>query len=245
MLFARGTSVVEIKDLRFAYPDGTRALNGVTLEVGKGEALGLIGSNGAGKSTLLLHLNGILRGEGQVRILGMEVTEKNAPQLRSLVGIVFQDPENQLFMPTVYDDVGFGPLHLGLGKAEVDDSVRRALTAVDMLGFIQRTPHHLSIGEKKRIAIATVLSMDPEILVLDEPSSNLDPRHRRELMNLLGRLPMTKIIASHDLDFISRTCTRVALLDAGSVMAAGGVAEILGDQTLMERFGMLEPEVSV
>ena len=241
MLFARGTSVVEIKDLRFAYPDGTRALNGVTLEVGKGEALGLIGSNGAGKSTLLLHLNGILRGEGQVRILGMEVTEKNAPQLRSLVGIVFQDPENQLFMPTVYDDVGFGPLHLGLGKAEVDDSVRRALTAVDMLGFIQRTPHHLSIGEKKRIAIATVLSMDPEILVLDEPSSNLDPRHRRELMNLLGRLPMTKIIASHDLDFISRTCTRVALLDAGSVMAAGGVAEILGDQTLMERFGMLEP----
>lgn len=234
-------SVVEIKDLRFAYPDGTRALNGVTLEVGKGEALGLIGSNGAGKSTLLLHLNGILRGEGQVRILGMEVTEKNAPQLRSLVGIVFQDPENQLFMPTVYDDVGFGPLHLGRGKAEVDDSVHRALEAVDMLGFIQRTPHHLSIGEKKRIAIATVLSMDPEILVLDEPSSNLDPRHRRELMELLGRLPMTKIIASHDLDFISRTCTRVALLDAGSVMAAGGVTEILGDRTLMERFGMLEP----
>jgi cobalt/nickel transport system ATP-binding protein len=245
VLFVRGTSVVEIKDLRFAYPDGTRALNGVTLEVGKGEALGLIGSNGAGKSTLLLHLNGILRGEGQVRILGVEVTEKNAPQLRSRVGIVFQDPENQLFMPTVYDDVGFGPLHLGRGKAEVDDSVRRALEAVDMLGFIQRTPHHLSIGEKKRIAIATVLSMDPEILVLDEPSSNLDPRHRRELMDLLRRLPMTKIIASHDLDFISRTCTRVALLDAGSVMAAGGVAEILGDRTLMERFGMLEPGETV
>lgn len=239
-----GKSVVEIRDLRFAYPDGTRALNGVTLEVGKGEALGLIGSNGAGKSTLLLHLNGILRGEGQVRILGMEVTEKNAPQLRSRVGMVFQDPENQLFMPTVYDDVGFGPLHLGRGKTEVDDSVRRALEAVDMLGFIQRTPHHLSIGEKKRIAIATVLSMDPEILVLDEPSSNLDPRHRRDLMALLGRLPMTQIIASHDLDFISRTCTRVALLDTGSVVVAGGVTEILGDRTLMGRFGMLEPGAS-
>jgi cobalt/nickel transport system ATP-binding protein len=236
-----GKLVIEIKDLRFAYPDGTRALNGVNLEVGKGEALGLIGSNGAGKSTLLLHLNGILRGEGQVLILGVEVTEKTAPQLRSRVGMVFQDPENQLFMPTVYDDVGFGPLHLGRGKAEVDDSVRRALKAVDMLSFIQRTPHHLSIGEKKRIAIATVLSMDPDILVLDEPSSNLDPRHRRDLMELLGKLPMTKIIASHDLDFIARTCTRVALLDAGAVMAAGDVKEILGDQTLMERFGMLEP----
>jgi cobalt/nickel transport system ATP-binding protein len=236
-----GISVVEIKDLRYAYPDGTLALNGVTLEVGKGEALGLIGSNGAGKSTLLLHLNGILRGEGHVRILGTEVTEKNAPQLRSRVGMVFQDPENQLFMPTVYDDVGFGPLHLGRGKAEVDDSVRRALEAVDMLGFIRRTPHHLSIGEKKRIAIATVLSMDPEILMLDEPSSNLDPRHRRDLMELLGRLAMTKIIASHDLDFISRTCTCVALLDAGAIIAAGGTEAILGDRALMGRFGMLEP----
>jgi cobalt/nickel transport system ATP-binding protein len=236
-----GASVVEIKDLRFAYPDGTRALNGVTLEVGKGEALGLIGSNGAGKSTLLLHLNGILRGAGRVRILDVEVTEKTAPQLRSRVGMVFQDPENQLFMPTVYDDVGFGPLHLGRPKDEVDGSVRRALAAVDMLGFIERTPHHLSIGEKKRIAIATVLSMDPEILVLDEPSSNLDPRHRRELMVLLGRLPMTKIIASHDLDFISRTCSRVALLDAGAIMAEGGTEAILGDSALMGRFGMLDP----
>lgn len=236
-----GISDVEIRGLRFAYPDGTRALNGVTLDIEKGEAFGLIGSNGAGKSTLLLHFNGILQGDGQVRILGMDVTEKNAPQLRSRVGMVFQDPDNQLFMPTVYDDVGFGPLHLGRKKAEVDDSVRRALEAVDMIGFIQRTPHHLSIGEKKRIAIATVLSMDPEMLVLDEPSSNLDPRHRRDLMALLGRLPMTKIIASHDLDFISRTCTSVALLDAGSVMAVGDVTEILGDRSLMERFGMLEP----
>jgi cobalt/nickel transport system ATP-binding protein len=239
-----GKSVIEIKDLRFAYPDGNRALNGVNLEVGRGEALGLIGSNGAGKSTLLLHLNGILRGKGQVHILGIDVTEKTAPQLRSRVGMVFQDPENQLFMPTVYDDVGFGPLHLGRGKAEVDDSVRRALAAVDMLDFIQRTPHHLSIGEKKRIAIATVLSMDPEILVLDEPSSNLDPRHRRDLMALLGKLPMTKIIASHDLDFISRTCTRVALLDGGAVMASGSIKEILDDRSLMERFGMLEAEAT-
>jgi cobalt/nickel transport system ATP-binding protein len=234
-------TVIDIKDLRFAYPDGTRALNGVTLKVAKGESLGLIGSNGAGKSTLLLHLNGILRGEGQVRILGLKVTEKNAPQLRSRVGMVFQDPENQLFMPTVYEDVGFGPLHLGRQKSEVDDSVRRALEAVDMLGFIRRTPHHLSIGEKKRIAIATVLSMDPEILVLDEPSSNLDPRHRRDLMELLGRLPMTKIIASHDLDFVSRTCTRVALLDGGAVVAEGSVTDVLGDRLVMERFGMIEP----
>ncbi|MBP8695098.1 MAG: ABC transporter ATP-binding protein [Syntrophobacterales bacterium] len=233
--------LIEIRDLRFAYPDGTRALQGVTLEVGRGETIGLIGSNGAGKSTLLLHLNGILRGEGRVRILGMEATEKNLPELRRRVGMVFQDPENQLFMPTVYDDVGFGPLHLGRPKGEVDDAVRRALAAVDMLAFIERTPHHLSIGEKKRIAIATVLSMDPEILVLDEPSSNLDPRHRRELMTLLERLSITKIIASHDLDFISRTCSRVALLDAGVILASGGTAAILGDRALMGRFGMLDP----
>lgn len=233
--------LIEIRDLRFAYPDGTRALQGVTLEVGRGETIGLIGSNGAGKSTLLLHLNGILRGEGRVRILGMEATEKNLPELRRRVGMVFQDPENQLFMPTVYDDVGFGPLHLGQPKGEVDDAVRRALAAVDMLAFIERTPHHLSIGEKKRIAIATVLSMDPEILVLDEPSSNLDPRHRRELMTLLERLSITKIIASHDLDFISRTCSRVALLDAGVILASGGTAAILGDRALMGRFGMLDP----
>lgn len=234
-------AVIEIRDLRFAYPDGTRALNGVTLEVEKGETLGLIGSNGAGKSTLLLHLNGILRGEGRVRILGMEATEVNLPELRRRVGMVFQDPENQLFMPTVYDDVGFGPLHMGRPKGEVDDAVRRALAAVDMMGFIERTPHHLSIGEKKRIAIATVLSMDPEILVLDEPSSNLDPRHRRELMVLLGRLPVTKIVASHDLGFIARTCGRVALLDAGTIRAAGDTAVILGNQVLMGRFGMLDP----
>lgn len=241
MLFARGTSVVEIKDLRFAYPDGTRALNGVTLEVGKGEALGLIGSNGAGKSTLLLHLNGILRGEGQVRILGVEVTEKNAPQLRSRVGIVFQDPENQLFMPTVYDDVGFGPLHLGRGKAEVDDSVRRALTAVDMLGFIQRTPHHLSIGEKKRIAIATVLSMSPAILALDEPSSGLDPRARRTLINLLKALPQTALISTHDVRMVQDLCPRTIIMDAGRVVADGPTMSILGDDTLLEAHGLERP----
>ncbi len=178
-----GEKAIEIRGLHFSYPDGNAALRGVDLEVARGESVGLIGCNGAGKSTLLLHLNGILRGSTPVRILGVEVSGKTLPLVRARVGMIFQDPDNQLFMPTVADDVGFGPVNMGMSAEEVDREVARALSQVDMLGFEGRSPHHMSIGEKKRVSIATVLSMSPEILALDEPSSNLDPRHRRDLIN--------------------------------------------------------------
>ncbi len=226
---------VEIKDLNYVYPDGTRALSHLDLHVFEGEAVGLIGPNGAGKSTLLLHLNGILRTDHQIRIFGLDITDNNLPMIRSRVGLVFQDPEHQLFMPTVFDDVGFGPVNMGMKKDDVVRSVQSALEEVDMLSFAERSSHHLSVGEKKRVAIATVLSMHPQILVLDEPSSNLDPKHRRELIHLLKKLTLTKIIATHDLDLVSEICTRVAILDKGRIVAAGPASAILQNKPLLAR----------
>ena len=226
---------VEIKDLNYSYPDGTRALSHLDLDIFEGEAVGLIGPNGAGKSTLLLHLNGILRTDHQIRIFGLDITDNNLPMIRSRVGLVFQDPEHQLFMPTVFDDVGFGPVNMGMKKDDVVRSVQSALEEVDMLSFAERSSHHLSVGEKKRVAIATVLSMHPQILVLDEPSSNLDPKHRRELINLLRKLTLTKIIATHDLDLVSEICTRVAILDKGRIVAAGPASAILQNKPLLAR----------
>jgi len=237
--------VVDIHNLHYSYPDGTAALCGINLEVFRGESLGLIGPNGAGKSTLLLHLNGILQGNGAVKILGQEVTEKSLPLIRGRVGLVFQDPENQLFMPTVFDDVGFGPINLGMKKTEVEDVIRRALEEVDMLPSLKRSSHHLSVGEKKRVAIATVLSMNPEILVLDEPSSNLDPRHRRELITLIMKLPLTKIIATHDLSLVAETCSRIVLLDEGRILRTGETGNILNDRPLLEGCGIIAPAVEV
>jgi len=234
-----GEKAIEIRGLHFSYPDGNAALRGVDLEVACGESVGLIGCNGAGKSTLLLHLNGILRGSTPVRILGVEVSGKTLPLIRARVGMIFQDPDNQLFMPTVADDVGFGPVNMGMSTEEVDREVARALSQVDMLGFEQRSPHHMSIGEKKRVSIATVLSMSPEILALDEPSSNLDPRHRRDLIQLLNSLKLTKIISTHDLDFVRSTCDRVAVMDKGKITAIGSAPEILGDQSLLEAAGIV------
>ncbi len=228
-------NAVEIKDLNHVYPDGTRALSHLDLHVFEGEAVGLIGPNGAGKSTLLLHLNGILRTDHQIRIFGLDITDNNLPMIRSRVGLVFQDPEHQLFMPTVFDDVGFGPVNMGMKKDDVVRSVQSALEEVDMLSFAERSSHHLSVGEKKRVAIATVLSMHPQILVLDEPSSNLDPKHRRELIHLLKKLTLTKIIATHDLDLVSEICTRVAILDKGRIVAAGPASAILQNKPLLAR----------
>jgi cobalt transport protein ATP-binding subunit len=219
--------MIGIHRLCYSYPDGTKALADIDLEVREGERVGIVGPNGAGKTTLLLHLNGILRERGEVRIAGEKITDRNLSAIRSMVGLVFQDPEDQLFMPTVRDDVGFGPLNMGKKKPEVEAAIRAALSEVDMLPFEARTSHHLSLGEKKRIAIATVLSMEPKILVLDEPSSNLDPKHRRELIQLLNRLQMTKIIASHDLDLIRRTCTRVVWMEGGRIVADGACDEII------------------
>lgn len=228
-----------IKDLSFSYPDGTAALRGISLEVAAGESLGLIGCNGAGKSTLLLHLNGILNGNSPVTILGDEISAKTLPRIRARVGMIFQDPDNQLFMPTVAEDVGFGPVNMGMSGLEVDRAVERALAQVDMPGFEQRSPHHMSIGEKKRIAIATVLSMKPEILALDEPSSNLDPRHRRELITLLNSLRLTKVISTHDLDFVRETCSRVAVMQDGRIAAVGAAPEILDNASLLIEAGIL------
>ena len=225
-------NIIKIENLNYSYPDGTRALSDINLEVQNGEALGIVGSNGAGKSTLLLHLNGILQGNGKIKIAGQELTQNNINLIRSLVGLVFQDPDSQLFMPTVFDDVGFGPTNMGMKKQQVTESVRQALEEVDMLPSISRSSHHLSVGEKKRISIATVLSMNPQILVMDEPSSNLDPKHRRELIKLLKKLEMTKIIASHDLDLVSQTCSRVVLMEDGKIISGGTCPNFLTEAAL-------------
>jgi cobalt transport protein ATP-binding subunit len=229
-------AAIEIRGLSYAYHDGTQALRGVDLRMQPGESVGLIGPNGAGKSTLLLHLNGCLGpAEGErVRVLGLPVIRANLRQVRRRVGLVFQDPEDQLFTPTVFEDVAFGPLNLGFSGAELEQRVRRALAAVDIPKELEgRLAHHLSFGEKRRIAIATVLAMDAEILALDEPTGNLDPAARRGLIALLAGLAQTKLIATHDLEMALEVCRRVVLLDGGRVAADGPAREILSDKALM------------
>ena len=212
--------VIEIKNLSYSYPDGTSALKNITIDILEGESIGLVGPNGAGKSSLLLHLNGILSGKSEsFKILDKIVNKENIRYIRSQVGLVFQDPDTQLFMPTVFEDVSFGPINLGMNDAEIKKSVNDALNSVDMLYAMNKLSHHLSLGEKKRISIATVLSMLPEILVLDEPTSNLDPKHRRDLINLINNLKHTKIIATHDLDLVYRCCSKTAILNGGRLVA--------------------------
>jgi cobalt/nickel transport system ATP-binding protein len=198
----------------------------------------VIGPNGAGKSTLLLHLNGILRGNSTVKICGLTVEEKNLKEIRKKVGLIFQDPEDQLFSLNVFDDVAFGPINMGLTESEVKQHVAQALQWVNMAGYEQRSPHHLSVGEKKRIAIATVLSLDPEILVIDEPTSNLDPRSKWSLVELLNRLPITKIIATHDLELVRALCHRTMVMDEGKIAADGKTENILDDIPLLRAHGL-------
>ena len=221
--------IIKINKLEYTYPDGTQALKGINLSIFEGESVGLIGPNGAGKSTLLLHLNGILRGSGKVEIMGLEITDRNLDLIRSKVGLVFQDPENQLFMPTVFDDVSFGPINMMLPKAQVQTSVNQALREVGMQDSLNRPSHHLSFGEKKRVSIATVFSMRPEILALDEPTSNLDPRGRRNIIKLLKGINKTKIIASHDLEMISKICSRYVFLDKGVIVKSDSTPESLSN----------------
>ncbi|MFQ6087339.1 MAG: energy-coupling factor ABC transporter ATP-binding protein [Candidatus Methanofastidiosia archaeon] len=217
---------VEVENLSFSYPDGTKALKSMNLEIEEGEGIALVGPNGAGKSTLLLHFNGILIGKGTVKIFGIEVKHENLRKVRNLVGLVFQDPNDQLFMPTVFDDVAFGPLNLGLSKEEVLKRVDEALRAVEMEDFKKRASHHLSFGEKKKLSLATVLSMNPKLLVLDEPSGNLDPRGRRNLLKILGGLNLTKLLATHDLNFASKVCERCVILNGGKVVYDGGFSTL-------------------
>ncbi|MFC1992768.1 energy-coupling factor ABC transporter ATP-binding protein, partial [Chloroflexota bacterium] len=214
------------------------------LSIYRGETVALIGPNGAGKSTLLLHLNGILHSNGAVKIFDRPFDDKNLRWLRSKVGLVFQNPDDQLFSTIVFDDVAFGPINMEYSETEVKESVSRALNWVGMTGYEQRSPHHLSIGEKKRIAIATVLSMSPEILVIDEPTSNLDPQSKWMLIGLLKRLPMTRIIATHDLELVQDLCTRTIILDKGQIIADGPTSQILADMPLLTAHGLTRASMS-
>jgi cobalt/nickel transport system ATP-binding protein len=232
-------NTIEITDLGFRYPDGRPALHSVSLKIEAGEKVALIGPNGAGKSTLLLHLNGLLQAEaGHLKVCDLEMIEKNFGQIRAAVGMVFQDPNDQLFSPTVFDDVAFGPLYQRLPEAEVRARVDAALADVGMDSYAHRTSYHLSLGEKKRIAIATVLTMHPEILVLDEPTAGLDPRARRELIALLQRLRPTQLVATHDLDLVRQLCNRTVIMDEGSIVANGETAALLDDAELLFRHGL-------
>jgi cobalt/nickel transport system ATP-binding protein len=229
------TPVLDVRGLAFAYPDGHQALFGVDLHVHRGERVALLGPNGAGKTTLVLHLNGILEaGAGTVSVSGLPVVRENHLEVRRRVGIVFQDPDDQLFMPTVRDDVAFGPANLGLRGEALEARIATALEAVAMSEFADRAPHHLSFGQRRRVAIATVLAMEPEILVLDEPSSNLDPTSRRELGELVSSLDVTVLMVTHDLPFALQLCERSVILSDGVVAADGPTRTILDDEGLLK-----------
>ncbi|WP_425541143.1 energy-coupling factor ABC transporter ATP-binding protein [Streptomyces rimosus] len=231
---AASTLSLEVAGLAYAYPDGHQALFGVDLTVARGERVALLGPNGAGKTTLVLHLNGILApGAGTVTVAGLPVVRRHLAEIRRRVGIVFQDPDDQLFMPTVREDVAFGPAAAGLRGAELDARVAEALGRVGMADFADRPPHHLSFGQRRRVAVATVLAMRPEILVLDEPSSNLDPASRRELADILRALDVTVLMVTHDLPYALELCPRAVVLSGGVIVADGPTQELLSDADLM------------
>jgi len=233
--------IVEVKDLKYSYPDGISALNGLSFVIHHGESVAVVGANGAGKSTLLQHLNGYLTPkEGKVRIGDSFLTRETLREVRRTVGMVFQDPDDQLFMPTVFDDVAFGPLNLGLPADEIKRLVQKALQDVGALHLKDRPPHHLSGGEKRAVAIATVLAMKPDILVMDEPNTGLDPRARRLLIDQLKKFEHTKIIATHDLDLVLDVCERTIVIHDGLVTADGMTVEIFSDRELLQR-SHLEP----
>jgi cobalt transport protein ATP-binding subunit len=231
-----------VEHLHFRYPDGTEALSGIDLSVATGEKVALVGPNGAGKSTLLLHLDGIhLSTHGTVRVGGMVVDRSTARRVRALVGLVFQDPDDQLFSPTVGEDVAFGPLHMGIPREAIHERVERALAAVGMTGTETRVPHRLSLGQRKRVAMATVLSMDPTILCFDEPTAGLDPRGRRELIGLLRTLPQTQLVSTHDMALVAEVFERTVVMDGGRIVADGQTGAILSDEALLEAHGLEQP----
>ncbi len=227
--------------LAYDYPGGRPALTGVDLHVSHGERVALLGPNGAGKTTLLLHLNGLLRGRGKLEVAGIDARDGAGRALRARVGLVFQDPDDQLFMPTVAEDVAFGPLNLGLDRDQARARVDAALAAVRMQHAADRAPHQLSMGERRRVAIATVLAMRPALLALDEPSANLDPRSRRELLEVLERIDGTMLVATHDLPLAAELCERALIIAAGRIHADGPTAELLADPVLLARHDLELP----
>jgi cobalt/nickel transport system ATP-binding protein len=225
---------LDVRGLAYAYPDGHQALFGVNLHVHSGERVALLGPNGAGKTTLVLHLNGILTaGAGSVAVSGLPVSKENVREIRRRVGIVFQDPDDQLFLGSVRQDVAFGPANLGVNGEALERRVMHALDRVGMADFADRPPHHLSFGQRRRVAVATVLAMEPEILVLDEPSSNLDPASRRELAEILRSLDVTVLMVTHDLPYALELCPRSVVLSDGVVVADGATYDVLTDDALM------------
>jgi len=234
--------LVEMKDLDFTYPDGTPALKGISFRITHGESVALIGANGAGKSTLLLHLNGCLTpSQGSLRIGDVPVTKTTLSSVRRAVGMVFQNADDQLFMPRVYDDVAFGPLNMGFPLNEVETRVMNALSLVGLSHLKDKPPYRLSEGQKRSVAIATVLSMSPDILVMDEPSSNLDPKSRRNLINLLKSFTHTKIIATHDLELVLDVCGRTIILHQGSIAADGATEDLLRNEALLDQCHLEKP----
>jgi cobalt/nickel transport system ATP-binding protein len=240
-------NAIEVQDLRYSYPDGKEALRGISFAVGEGECVGLVGPNGSGKSTLLLHLNGILpesfKGALHVSIHGRKIEDGTIDSVRRDVGLLFQDPDDQLFCPTVFEDVAFGPKQFGMTEDAIRASVARSLSLAGLAGFERRSPHHLSIGEKRRVCLAGVLACEPKILALDEPTSNLDPQGKRSLHEILKSLPVTKLIATHDLEMVVELCSRTIVLDKGLIVADGPTEELLGNEKLMLAHGLEKPHI--
>lgn len=230
--------LLQIAGLTYAYPDGTQALRGVDLAIRAGEKVGLVGQNGSGKSTLLMCISGLYSAQGSIRVEGCELTGSRLREARGRVGLVFQSSDDQLFMPTLADDLAFGPVNLGLDAREVGQRVEEVAAQMGLSKLLDRPPHHLSMGQKRNAAIASVLVMRPALLLMDEPSSNLDPRSRRRLIEVLQSLDTTTLIASHDLALVGTVCSRVALIDEGRIVADGPAAEILGNGELMDRHGL-------
>jgi len=230
--------LLQVEGLSYTYPDGTRALRGVDLAVHPGEKVGLVGPNGSGKSTLLMCISGLFAGQGIVRIEGTELTPSRLKQIRGRVGLIFQSPDDQLFMPTLADDLAFGPINLGLPENQVHQQVNQAASQMDLTAMLDRPPHHLSMGQKRNAAIASVLAMRPALLLMDEPSSNLDPRSRRRLISVLESLEATMLIAAHDLALVGRLCRRVMVIDEGRIVADQPAADVLGNAALMEEHGL-------
>jgi len=234
--------ILEVSNLSFSYPDKTKALQDVNFTMNKGDSLGIIGNNGAGKSTLLLHLNGVLRGQGTIKIFGDKITKKNLNKIRAKIGIVFQDPNDQLFMPTIFDDIAFGPLNFGLQEKEIVNKVSNILKKFGLYKHRNKPSHHLSFGERKLAALATVLVMEPELIIFDEPTISLDPKSRIQFLNIIKNLDSSKIIATHNIKLVKKICSKILFLKKGKIVIRGNTNTILNNISLLKKHDFIIEE---